>query len=167
VKGQLFVTQLPLLLEQRTAQHRLGRQAAASGLAQPVVTQIAGHQAHQRALPIQPLRDRLQVAADLTGADFPKPVALPAFDPSSQSLPVEPMIGPEDTVCDGISHSSAVPNPEPYDPACRRAADDNGPNPSGFKGPGHRGVRKVEDPDHLLATHGPHHQPPRQSRHSA
>jgi hypothetical protein len=25
----------------------------------------------------------------------------------------------------------------------------------------------VEDPDHLLATHGPHHQPPRQSRHSA
>jgi hypothetical protein len=26
VKGQLFVTQLPLLLEQRTAQHCLGRQ---------------------------------------------------------------------------------------------------------------------------------------------
>jgi hypothetical protein len=65
VKGQLFVTQLPLLLEQRTAQHCLGRQAAASGLAQPVAPQIAGHQAHQRALPIQPLRDRLQLAADL------------------------------------------------------------------------------------------------------
>jgi len=65
VKGQLFVTQLPLLLEQRTAQHCLGRQATASGLAQPVAPQIAGHQAYQRALSIQPLRDRLQLAADL------------------------------------------------------------------------------------------------------
>jgi hypothetical protein len=65
VKGQLFVAQLPLLLEQCTAQHRLRRQASASGLAQSVATQIARHQAHQRALPIQPLRDRLQLAADL------------------------------------------------------------------------------------------------------
>ncbi len=65
MKGQFFVTQLPLLLEQRTAQHRLCRQASASGLAQSVATQIAGHQAHQHALPIQPLRDRLQLAADL------------------------------------------------------------------------------------------------------
>ena len=65
MKGELFVTQLPLLLEQRTAQHRLRRQAAAAGLAQSVATQIAGHQAHQRVLPIQPLRDRLQFAADL------------------------------------------------------------------------------------------------------
>src|SRR6185436_7242398 len=54
VKGELFVTQLPLLLEQRTAQHRLGSQAAPSGLAQSVATQITRHQAHQRALPIQP-----------------------------------------------------------------------------------------------------------------
>jgi hypothetical protein len=30
-----------------------------------VATQIAGHQAHQRPLPIQLLRDRLQLAADL------------------------------------------------------------------------------------------------------
>jgi hypothetical protein len=65
VKGQLFVTQLALLLEQRTAQHGLRRQAMASGLAQSVATQIAGHQAHQHALPIQPLRDCLQLAADL------------------------------------------------------------------------------------------------------
>jgi len=65
VKGQFFVTQLPLLLEQRTEQHRLCRQASASGFAQSVATQIAGHQAHQHALPIQPLRDRLQLAADL------------------------------------------------------------------------------------------------------
>jgi hypothetical protein len=71
VKGQLFVTQLPLLLEQRTAQHRLRRQPAASGLAQPVTAQIAGHQANQRALLIQPLRDCLQLAADLVpGKDF-------------------------------------------------------------------------------------------------
>src|SRR5213076_2334783 len=41
------------------------RQASASGFAQSVATQIASHQAHQRALPIQPLRDRLQLAADL------------------------------------------------------------------------------------------------------
>jgi len=65
VKGQLVVTQLSLLLEQRTAQHRLRRQASASGFAQSVARQIAGHQAHQRALPIQPLRDRLQLTADL------------------------------------------------------------------------------------------------------
>ena len=65
MKGQLLVTQLPLLLEQRTAQHRLRRQASASGFAQSVATQIARHQAHQRALTVQPLRDRLQLAADL------------------------------------------------------------------------------------------------------
>jgi hypothetical protein len=64
VEGELLVTQLPLLLEQRTAQHCLCRQASASGFAQSVATQIASHQAHQRALPIQPLRDRLQLAAD-------------------------------------------------------------------------------------------------------
>ena len=60
-----FITQLPLLLEQRTAQHRLRRQASASGLAQSLAAQIAGHQAHQGALPIKPLRDRLQLATDL------------------------------------------------------------------------------------------------------
>jgi hypothetical protein len=65
VKGQLVVTQLPLLLEQRTAQHRLRRQSPASRLAQPAAAQITGHQAHQRALAIQPLRDGLQLAADL------------------------------------------------------------------------------------------------------
>jgi hypothetical protein len=65
MKGQLFVTQLPLLLEQRTAQHRLRRQSPPPGLAQPVAAQIAGHQAHQRALTVQPLRDGLQLTADL------------------------------------------------------------------------------------------------------
>jgi len=46
VKGPLSVTQLSLLLEQRTAQHRLCRQSLPSGLAQPMAPQIAGHQAH-------------------------------------------------------------------------------------------------------------------------
>src|SRR6202043_1034031 len=49
----------------RTAQHRLRRQSPPPGLAQPVAAQIAGHQAHQPALTVQPLRDRLQLAADL------------------------------------------------------------------------------------------------------
>jgi len=61
----VFVTQLPLLLEQRTARHRLCWRAATSGLAQSVATQIAGRHPHQRVLPIQPRRDRLQLAADL------------------------------------------------------------------------------------------------------
>src|SRR4029077_9400113 len=62
---QLFVAQLALLLEQRTAQHTLRRQSSPSGLAHPLAAQIARHQTHQPALAIQPLRDRLQLAADL------------------------------------------------------------------------------------------------------
>ena len=65
MKGQLFVTQLPLLLEQRTAEHRLCRQSLPSGLAHPAAAQIAGHRAHQRVLPIRPLRDGVQLAANL------------------------------------------------------------------------------------------------------
>src|SRR6202049_2327311 len=65
MKRQLFVAQLPVLLEQRTAQNRLGRQSLASGLPWPAAAQIAGHQAQQRALSIQPQRHRLQLAADL------------------------------------------------------------------------------------------------------
>ena len=65
MEGQLFVAQLPLLLEQRTAQHTLRRQSSPSGLAHPLAAQIARHQTHQPALAIQPLRDRLQLAADL------------------------------------------------------------------------------------------------------
>jgi hypothetical protein len=65
VKRQLLVTQLALLLEQRTAQHALGRQSAPTGLAHPLAAQIARHQADQRRLPVQPLRHRLQLAADV------------------------------------------------------------------------------------------------------
>src|SRR6266581_8857182 len=65
MEGQLLVAQLALLLEQRTAQHTLRRQSAPSGLAHPLAAQIARHQTYQLALAIQPLRDRLQLAADL------------------------------------------------------------------------------------------------------
>src|SRR6266852_6653144 len=65
MEGQLLVAQLPLLLEQRTAQHTLRRQSSPSGLAHPLAAQIARHQTYQPALAIQPLRDRLQLAADL------------------------------------------------------------------------------------------------------
>jgi hypothetical protein len=44
VKGQLFVTQLALLLEQRTAQHTLRRQSPPAGLAHPLPAHITRHQ---------------------------------------------------------------------------------------------------------------------------
>ena len=65
MKGQFLITELPLLFEQRTAQHRFRRQPAPPGLSQPLTAQIARHQADQRALTIQPTRDCLQLAADL------------------------------------------------------------------------------------------------------
>jgi hypothetical protein len=65
VKGQLLVTQLALLLEQCTAQHALWRQSLPPGLAYPLAAQVPRHQADQRGLAIQPLRHRLQFAANL------------------------------------------------------------------------------------------------------
>ena len=65
MKGQLLVAQLAVLLEQRAAQHRLRRQALPSGRAHAVAAQVLRHQPEQRAMRIQPLRHRLQLAADL------------------------------------------------------------------------------------------------------
>src|SRR6516164_592875 len=65
VKGQLFVTKLALLLEQRTAQHALRWQSSPPGFAHPLPAQISCHLADQRQLAIQPLRHRPQLAADL------------------------------------------------------------------------------------------------------
>ena len=65
MKCQLLVAQLAVLLEKRTAQHRLRRQASPSGLLDPVAAQVRRHQAEQRAMRIQPVRHRLQLAADL------------------------------------------------------------------------------------------------------
>ena len=65
MERQLLVAQLAILLEQRAAQHRLRRQALPSGRAHAVVAQVLRHQAKHRAMRIQPLRHRLQLAADL------------------------------------------------------------------------------------------------------
>src|SRR5215469_2108990 len=65
VKGQVLVTQLALLLEQRAAQHAFRRQASPPGLAYSLSPQITRHQPDQPALAIQPLRHHLQLAADL------------------------------------------------------------------------------------------------------
>jgi hypothetical protein len=65
MKGQLLVAQSPVLFEQRTAQHGFRRQAVTSRLPDPVPAQIAGHQPQQRTVLVEPLRDGLQLAADL------------------------------------------------------------------------------------------------------
>jgi hypothetical protein len=65
MKGQLLVAQLPILLEQRAAQHGFRRETVSSRLLDPVPAQIANHQTQQRTVLIEPLRDRFQLAADL------------------------------------------------------------------------------------------------------
>jgi hypothetical protein len=65
VEGQFLVTQLALLLEQGAAQHAFRRQSPPPSLAHSLPPQIAGHQADQPGLAIQPLRHGLQLAADL------------------------------------------------------------------------------------------------------
>ena len=65
MKRQLLVAQLAMLLEKRAAQHRLRRQALPSGLLDLSPAQILRHQPEQRAMLVQPLRHRLQLAADL------------------------------------------------------------------------------------------------------
>ena len=65
VKRQLLVAQLAVLLQQTRAQHRLGRKPVASGLLDPVTTQVGGDQARQLTMPVEPLRHRPQLAADL------------------------------------------------------------------------------------------------------
>jgi hypothetical protein len=65
VKGQLFVTQLALLLEQCTAQHAFRWQSPPASLAHPLSAQIARHEADQPSFAIEPLRHLLQLAADL------------------------------------------------------------------------------------------------------
>jgi hypothetical protein len=65
MEGQLFVTQLALLLQQRAAQHAFRRQSPPPGLAHLLPPQIARNQTDQPALAIQPLRHRLQLAADV------------------------------------------------------------------------------------------------------
>src|SRR3954447_16576212 len=53
MEGQFLVAQLPVLLEERTAQHRLRRQALPSGLLHPVAAQVPCHKAEQRRMLVQ------------------------------------------------------------------------------------------------------------------
>ena len=65
MKRQLPIAQLAMLLEKRAAQHRLGRQAFSPGLLNAVSAQILRRQPDELAMLVQPLRHRLQLAADL------------------------------------------------------------------------------------------------------
>ena len=65
MERQLFVTQLTMLLEKGASQHRLRRQALPSRLLDLIAAKIACHQTEHRAMLIQPVRHRLQLAADL------------------------------------------------------------------------------------------------------
>jgi len=65
MKRQLLVAQLAMLLEKRAAQDRLGWQAFPPGLLDAVSAQILGRQPGEFAMLVQPLRHRLQLAADL------------------------------------------------------------------------------------------------------
>lgn len=65
MERQLLVAQLPVLLEDRAAQHRFGRQALPPGGLDVDPHQIARHQAKHVAMLIQSLRHRLQLVTDL------------------------------------------------------------------------------------------------------
>ena len=65
MERQLLVAQLPVLLEDRAAQHRFGRQALPSGSLDADPNQVSGHQAKQIAMLVQPLRHRLRLVTDL------------------------------------------------------------------------------------------------------
>ena len=65
MERQLLIAQLPMLLEHRTAQHALRRQAVAARLLDPAPAQVRRHQAEQLAVLVQPHRHRLELAADL------------------------------------------------------------------------------------------------------
>ena len=65
MKRQLLIAQLAMLLEKRTAQDRLGRQAFSSSLLDAMSEQILPRQPNERAMLVQPLRHRLKVAANL------------------------------------------------------------------------------------------------------
>ena len=65
MKRQLLIAQLAMLLEKGAAQDQLGRQAFSPGLFNAVSAQILLRQPDQLTMLVQPLRHRLQLAADL------------------------------------------------------------------------------------------------------
>jgi len=68
----------------------------------------------------------------------------------------DPMVGPDDVVRDRVLHPSAVAHAEAEGPATGCAPKDEKPDPSRFQRPGHRSVRKSENPGHLIGTQGAH-----------
>src|SRR5262245_65750617 len=65
MERQFVVAQLPILLEKRTSQHRLGGQALPPGGLDAEPHQVTGHHPKQIAMLVEPLRHRLQLVADL------------------------------------------------------------------------------------------------------
>jgi hypothetical protein len=65
VEGEFLVAQLAVLLEQRTAQSCLGRQALPSSLFDGTLAEVARHQADQAAVRVEPRGHRLELAPDL------------------------------------------------------------------------------------------------------
>ncbi len=65
MKRPFLVTQLAVLFEEGTAQHRLRRQPLPASFREPLSAQIGGHQLQKIAMAIEPLRHRLQLTTDL------------------------------------------------------------------------------------------------------
>ena len=65
MKRQFLVTQLPVLLEQRAAQHRLGRQPIAPGWLEARAAQLGGDQGDHLAMRVQPRAHGLELATNL------------------------------------------------------------------------------------------------------
>ncbi len=69
MERQLLVAQLPVLLEQSAAQHRLAGQSLPSGSLDADSTQVPRDQAEHVAIVVQPLRHRFQLTADLVRSE--------------------------------------------------------------------------------------------------
>ena len=69
MERQLLIAQLPMLLEHRTAQHALRRQAAAARLLDAVPAQVRHDQAEQIAVVVQPRRHCLELTTDLVSGE--------------------------------------------------------------------------------------------------
>ena len=65
MKRQFLIAHLAVLLQQRAAQHGFRRQATPAGFANAVAAQIVADQAQQWTMLIEPVRDLLQLTADL------------------------------------------------------------------------------------------------------
>jgi hypothetical protein len=60
------------------------------------------------------------------------PVAISAFGSFHSLTYIEPVVGLQDPVLDGVVHAPPVSHAEPDHPRCHCAAKDNKPDPRGF-----------------------------------